>query len=368
MKLGLIFTLGTSVAQWHKLGLLDREKLLYEKFIKEDFFQEIYWFTYGKDDKKYQSYLNNKIKIIPLPKIFHFKIGVLFYSFFMPIIQKKYFKDVAFIKTNQMLGAWTALMGCKLYKKKLITRSGYTWNFFEQNKHKKRIAEFTEKLLFKNARAIIFSSQYDAKYFLKKYNLNADKISVIHNYVDTNLFKPLPAIKKNNKKIIYFGRLTEQKNLQNLVKALADTPYELDIYGNGPLKKDLRELTTLLKAKVNFLDNIANSELPRIINKYSLFVLPSLFEGLPKALLEAMSCSIACVATNVRGINEIIKHGENGWLIDVSATGIKKGIIKVITNEKLQKKLGDNARQTVINNFSLEKIYAKEKRLYENLL
>ncbi len=129
-KLALVFTLGMSVERWHKRGLLDREKLLYEEFLRQGAFEKIYWFTYGANDKKFSYLINENIEIIPMPWIFNTRLGMFIYSFLMPIVKAKYFKQTDIIKSNQMKGSWTAWIAALLYKKKFVLRMGYVWSRF----------------------------------------------------------------------------------------------------------------------------------------------------------------------------------------------------------------------------------------------
>ncbi|GAF93140.1 unnamed protein product, partial [marine sediment metagenome] len=108
-----------------------------------------------------------------------------------------------------------------------------------------------------------------------------------------------------------------------------------------------------------------NQKLPEELNKSNLFILPSLYEGCPKVLLEAMSCGLPCIGTNVAGIKEIIKHKKNGYLCRTDATSIKKVILNVLNNKELKERLSKNARKTITEHFSLESILKEEVKIYK---
>ena len=127
------------------------------------------------------------------------------------------------------------------------------------------------------------------------------------------LFRSLNEEKKK-KSICFVGRLSEQKNLFSLVEATVGTQCTLTIIGSGNQKEDLEKYAKEKGIKAEFIGNIPNNELPKILNQYEIFLLPSLYEGMPKALLEAMACGLPCIGTYVEGIREIIKHKENGYL------------------------------------------------------
>ncbi|MFH0853289.1 MAG: glycosyltransferase family 4 protein [bacterium] len=363
--LGLFFTKGVSVERWQNMDLLDREKLLYEEFIQRNIFNKIYWFTYGSDDKKYEKYLTNGIIIIPKPSLFNFKYGSLLYSILLPLIRKKYIKECTILKTNQMSGSWSAVISKILYQKKILVRTGYTITKF--NKERTILHFFyrlVEKLAYRFADHSIITSKHDKQYILSNYKVRSG-ISVIYNFVDTNIFRPLNAIK--NKDIVIVGRLTEQKNLFNLIKAMDGLEYSVDIYGSGVLETELSDFARSTEAKVNFMRNVPNTKLPNILNQYKLYVLPSLYEGMPKILIEAMACGMACLGTNVNGINELIEHRKNGFLVKTDSLSIKNGIIELMKDKQLRIEIGQRAWISVKDHFSLENIVNQENDIYEQL-
>ncbi len=155
----------------------------------------------------------------------------------------------------------------------------------------------------------------------------------------------------------------------NLINAFIDLDgFSLDIVGDGPYKKIIEEIAFKFDIKINFLSVVPNNKLPNIINQYQIFILPSFYEGNPKVLLEAMSCGLACIGTNVWGINSLIKHMENGYLCETDSESIKNAIITLYNNEELRRKIGAKARKFIINNCSLPSIVKKENLLYRSLL
>lgn len=364
MRLALFFTKGVSLEVWERVGMLSREIKPYQKL--SNYFDEILFLTYGgKDDLKYKSLLDENIKILPN----RLKLPPLIYSFLLPFLYRKELKEVDILKTNQVLGGWTAVIAMVLFKKKLIVRQGRQWSIFSERegvkKWKMPIIHFLEKLAYKNADIIIVASEGERKFIKEKYDILSEKIKYIPNYIDTNLFKPLNIPKEN--RICFVGRLEEQKNLFNLIKAVSGLGIKLVIFGSGSQKRDLEDFAKKLKADVEFKGNIPNQDLPGEINKSKLFILPSLYEGCPKVLLEAMACGLPVIGTRVDGIKEIIRDNENGYLVETSADSIRKAIKEVLDNQNLQEKISQNARKTILDNFSLEKILEKEMSLYKKL-
>ncbi len=352
--LALFFTHGISLRIWDEIGNLDREIKPYKELAK--YFQEIYFFTYGnKGDLGYQNLLPENIKILPKK----WNLPSVLYSLFLPIFYREELKKIDILKTNQMSGSWTAVLTKWLFKKKLVVRCGYEWlSFLEKqrkNWFKRKIASLIENIVYRVADKIILSSDRDKKFIGRKFKISVSKIKIIQNYIDIELFKPLN-ISKEKSRIIFVGRLEKQKNLFNLIEAIDNLPIKLVLVGKGSLKEKLKNFAKEKNAKVEFKGNIPNEELPEELNKSEVFILPSLYEGCPKTLLEAMSCGLPCIGTNVDGIKEIIQHQENGYLCETDANSIRKAIIKLLNDKILRQKLSQVARKTILENFSFEKI------------
>lgn len=347
MKLALFFTTGVSLKTWEKVGSLAREIKPYQELAK--YFDEIYFLTYGKDEPVLASLKGCEIRVLPAS------------------IFRKELKNIDIFKTNQINGSWKAVLAKKIFKKKLVIRQGYQWSIFAQKEKNKKwkllLIQLAERLAYKNADAIIVTSKEDKKYIQEKYNISSQKINYIPNYIDTDLFKPLNIPKEN--RICFVGRLEKQKNLFNLIKAVSNLGAKLIIFGNGSLEDKLRSLAP---SNVEFKGNIPNRSLALELNKCRLFILPSFYEGCPKVLLEAMACGLPVIGADVYGIKEIIKHKESGYLCKTDAVSIRKAILEVLSDRELQEKMGKNARKTIVENFSLEKIITREIKVYDKIL
>lgn len=371
-SLALFFTFNIGLDTWVKSGLLDREKLIYEKYIKEKLFHKIYWFTYGINDQKYKDRLIDGIEIISMSRIFNFKMGRLLYSFLMPFLYGNIFKQVDILKTNQMSGSWSAVL-CKIfYHKPLIVRTGWTWSIFKEKEIKNRISlnyfiiSLIEKIAYKFCNVAEVTSDFQIKYLIKKYKIKKEKFYLIPNYIDLNIFKNKIEFKVRKKEFVFVGRLEPQKNLDNLIRAVALVNIKLDIYGDGSLIDNLKRLAIELNTNVLFKGIVLNKELPGIYNQYKYFILSSFYEGTPKVLLEAMACGLICIGTDVDGINEILEDGINGFLAKGTsyqeiADTIKKALLT--NNKKIIKK----CREKIKQNFSLQYIFEIEKNLFNKL-
>ncbi len=376
MKILLIFTYGVSLQDWYNNGLLSREVSLYKRLNKKGVLTN--FLTFGDEKDIMYSNLLENIKVIPIKKIIFSKFPKLHFikSLFLPLKLKKEFDDVDIIKTNQLSGSWISCIAKLLFKKKLIVRGGYEKLNRPILFNKKKgitinikyliryISIFIYELIaYKLADGIILTNPEDISFIVRIFKLKKKykqkKIRQFYNYINTDLFRPIDCPKKD-KHILFIGRLELEKNLFMLLDAIKNlNGFTLDIIGSGNYLEKLRKRVSNLKIRVNFLGRIPNNKLPDVINQYQIFIIPSFYEGNPKALLESMSCGLSCIGSNIQGINNIIKHRENGFLCELTPKSIQNAIKYIYENEPLRRQMGMNARKFVINNCSLELIAKK---------
>jgi len=368
MILALFFTRGVSLETWVETGLFDREKLIYEEHLRSSNLERVYWLTYGSNDAKIakqlqlEGRLHPGIDVITMPLIFKASIGKLFYSFFIPLLHRTCLKQADIYKTNQMDGSWSAVLAKFFYGKPLIVRTGYTLSAFAKRMQKSKtrilIYQLMEWLAYKNATCAIVTSEKDYKYISDTYKCLSSKLGILPNYIDTDLFKPRN-IEKYIDRIVFVGRLNSEKNLFNLIKAIAKTDFTLDIYGKGELRDTLERHAKKESAQVNFKGIVPNDKLPNILIKYQYFIIPSLYEGMPKTLLEAMACGCICIGSDVEGINEVIQNEVNGFLSNgTDSEAVYNAICKAAVGNNQH--IAHNAVETIHTRFSLDGIVKKE--------
>ncbi|MFX1257028.1 MAG: glycosyltransferase family 4 protein [Promethearchaeota archaeon] len=379
MNLLLTFTTNTSLKEWNRGGIFDREILIYKELAKRGI--DVTFLTYGnKTDLEFSNKLE-KINVHPI----NTKRGLNKRSFLnivlYPFFHFKFFKRFDLIKTNQMDGSWITWFLKVLFRKKLIIRCGFaeykTKLTYFKNKSKtlnsffeKFFAFVIEWISYRIADYIIMTNHYEKDFIINNFKIKPEKIGVLPNYIDINLFRPIHT-KKKDKTILYVGNLNHHKNLDNLIESFTYlNDFKLDIIGWGELKAYLNKKIKKLKldSKIRFLGVIPNSKLPDIINQYNIFILPSFTEGNPKTLLEAMSCGLACIGSNIRGINQIIKHRVNGFLCNLDSKSIANAIKEVYQDPVLREKIGKNGRQYIVKNCSLDTIVEKEWKIYKSIL
>lgn len=144
---------------------------------------------------------------------------------------------------------------------------------------------------------------------------------------------------------------------------------KLVIAGEGSLKEEVKKTGEEEGVSISFLGNVSQKAIPGLISKSKIFALPSLYEGNPKVLLEAMSCGAAIVATRAEGIDSVIEDGVDGLLSNLGDhKGMKDNIIRILNDENFAKRLGENARKKILENSSLDFVFNTEKKIYENII
>jgi len=241
---------------------------------------------------------------------------------------------------------------------------------------------FALRWLVNNSSKTITNSTATRKFCLDG-GLDGKKIEVIPFGVDTDFFRPLDVHKDEEIfQILSVGYLIERKGFEYLIRAMPQVLKEhenarLNIVGSGPLESKLNELINELDLddEVEILKNVSDDELLMIYNSADLFVLPSIVdsqgntEGLGVVLLEAMSCGLPVMGSDVGGISDIIVNGETGLLFnEKDSEKIAEKIKFVIENKPQMEKIAENGTKEVKTNFSWERIAGLYLDLYKSLI
>jgi len=201
------------------------------------------------------------------------------------------------------------------------------------------------------------------------------KMLIAHeHFVDFNLFKMDKSTEKRRDIVGYVGSLSKAKGILNLVKAI---PYVLEereacfmIYGRGVLVNEITNYIAAegLREHVKLMGWIRHEDLPRCLNEMRLLVLPSLTEGLPNVILEAMACGTPVLTTPVGAIPDVVTNAENGLFLESSdAKYIARKIIELLSDPRLLDKVSINASTYVRKNFGFEKVLETWRRVFKEL-
>ncbi len=202
------------------------------------------------------------------------------------------------------------------------------------------------------------------------------KITVIPNGVDISKFNPLPeqecrqllGIDLKTPVILYVGRLSSEKNIKSLIKTssvLVQKGYKFNLYiiGDGPLQSELKYLTEKfnISEHVFFMGNIEHEEIIKWMAACNYFCLPSLREGCPNVVLEALSCGRPVIASRVGAIPDIVNENTGVLFIpddiDSMTTGFEKAFNKTwnekVISNSVTELSWENAAEKYLNIFDL---------------
>jgi glycosyltransferase involved in cell wall biosynthesis len=275
-------------------------------------------------------------------------------------------RDYDIIHTHLFPANFIAALNHNTSKAKYVMTEHSIWN----RRRSSLFLKYLDKLVYRRFDKIVCVSSAVQSELLSWIPEVKEKCSVIHNGV-----KALPIIEHNQKDIdvLCVGNLNKRAKgvdiLLEAVKILRESINRVCIAGDGHFKWEYQQLanTMGLQEKVHFLGTVNNVR--DLMQHSKIFVLPSRWEGLPIALLEAMDASMPIVATSVGGIPEAITNHENGILVPPEEPReLAAAILSLLHSPERARILGTNARQTVLTRFSIEAHTYSHMHLYETLL
>lgn len=263
--------------------------------------------------------------------------------------------------------------------------TAHGWGFTEgASFFRKILIPFAEKIAAKYCDKIICVSEYDKELALKYKITTKDKLITIYNGVEVTNYKlqitNKSQIPNSKLQIVFVGRLDEPKKPELLLKAFSELSDDIKaraevlIVGEGSKKEFLISNFKFLK-NVKFLGGLTREKVFEVLRESDVFVLTSNYEGFPITILEAMSCELPIIASDVGGIKEALTP-EIGFLIKRPSFAksfgrvkdnveeLKKALTELIENKELREKMGREARERMEKEFSLEKMLSKTENVY----
>lgn len=176
-------------------------------------------------------------------------------------------------------------------------------------------------------------------------------IRVIPNGVDLYYYQPRGRDSRVEEgvRLLFTGRLVEQKGLEFLLESLAmvrkrsSTPFHLQVLGDGPLRERMQQRMESLElgGSVSFEGWVSQERVLQVLRGGDVFVLPSLTEGMPLGILQAMACGLPIVATQVPGSEELVRSGENGFLVPPGETeALADSLLFLMRDSSLREDMG----------------------------
>ena len=221
---------------------------------------------------------------------------------------------------------------------------------------------------------VVLSSRMER--WLVEQDFTLPDVQLIPNGVDVTRFTPIhgdTSIRGREQVVVCVSKLRYEKGIDVLLQAWClvhqQAPQaQLIIVGSGYLQTQLECMAKALGIAASVEFTGLQSDIPTQLHRGSLAVLPSRWEGMPNALLEAMACGLPCVATCVSGSEDIIQHGVNGLLVESEDyQGMAQALLTLLHDPLLTQKYGQAARKTVEGHYSLERVIDRYVELYRRI-
>lgn len=265
-----------------------------------------------------------------------------------------------------------------------------------------RVSSWIESTAFAGASKVIAVSHGMRRDILRSYPfLDEDKVTVVHNGIDLERWKPLDdpetvrklGIDPDRPSVVFVGRITRQKGLPYLLRAAALLPPEVQLVlcaGAPDTPEILAEVeagvAALRKERtgVVWIDRILSQpELSAVLTQATTFVCPSVYEPLGIVNLEAMACGVAVVGTATGGIPEVVDDGVTGRLVPIEQLQDGTGtpidpdkfvadlaaiLTEVVSDPAAAKAMGEAGRRRAESEFGWERIASRTREIYASLL
>lgn len=259
----------------------------------------------------------------------------------------------------------------------------HAWSFHrDQNPVVKKLRILSEQFLTEQADVNICGAEANretGKQLFKNFNA-----VIINNAIDPARFNPYGGFKNIRAElniapdeiiVASIARFTLQKQPLKLIAAFADvckkvSNVRLLMVGDGEEKEQALKLIQKLNLQSKIILEPFRQDIPDVLAAADIFVLPSLWEAFPIALLEAMSMGKAVIGTNVDGTPEIIEHEQNGLLIEVNnlQKNITDALIRLCADNELRTQLQQASIKSIYNRYNVETLARKNEEIYQKLM
>lgn len=214
--------------------------------------------------------------------------------------------------------------------------------------------------------------------------ISSFKSIVVNNGIDLRRFDPAQPHKDIRKEldipqdallVLFIARFTSHKQPLSLIKAFAgalpsNPKMHLLMVGDGDEKEKAKSLVKELDIEGAVTLSPFRQDVPDVLAAADIFVLPSLWEGLPIGLLEAMAMGKTIIASNVDGTSEIIEHDKNGWLVEINnlVPGVSQALVALTADKEKRDRFSKAALRTVSERFNAANMTRYIEGLYRNIL
>lgn len=262
-------------------------------------------------------------------------------------------------------------------RERLIAINSSEYSFFLKNLLI-RFSECITKLVYYKADIILSVNKFNM-IWEKKYGAHPNKIDVIYNGIDSDLFvpSPKPAALQGIPTVVAAARIFELKDVITMIKSCEVAKRSIPnvrylVYGDNnavpEYTKECRDLIKKLGLEDNFFLAGYHDKPHQLFCEGDISILTSISEGFPYTVLESMSCGIPVVATDVGGVTEALDDSCGFICKPKDHEAIGKSVVTLLQDEALRKKMGAAARKKVLDNFTIDKFIKEYEVAYDFLM
>jgi glycosyltransferase involved in cell wall biosynthesis len=369
---GILPALGSGLTDLRRTGQ-DERLLAYDLRHYGEAYDHVLYFSYFREtlpEFTRDPHLLQKVTVLPKRGPWPAKL----YALVLPLVYWREFRRCQALRVLQFPGVVPALVARLLFRVPFVVTYGYHYAAVARiagSRLKPWLYRGLERLAFPRAAAVIVTSR-EMEGLLRAHP-GRPRLAYFPNGVDTRRFAPAPAGGRpgGSRQVLYVGRLEPEKNLARLIDALGslrDPAVRLILVGDGSLRGDLEERARRAGVPVDFMGVVPHGELPGLLGAADCFVLPSLTEGHPKALIEAMASGLPCAASARGGIPSLIEHEVTGLLFDPEDAGdIAAAMERLLTDTPLARRLGARARAFAVARHEVHVLLAAEVAFVQSL-
>ncbi|MFG3045106.1 glycogen synthase [Streptomyces sp. NPDC048241] len=251
------------------------------------------------------------------------------------------------------------------------------------------LSSWAERTAIESADAVIAVSGAMRDDILACYPaLDADRVHVIHNGIDTRLYRPDPGtdalrrhgIDPERPYVLFVGRITRQKGVPQLLRAVGeiDPDTQVVLCAGAPdtpeidreFREHYQELSAVRAGVFWIPQMLPRAEVVQLLTHAAVFVCPSVYEPLGIVNLEAMACGTPVVASRVGGIPEVVDHGRTGLLVDADADfegNLARALGAVLADPVAARRMGEAGRARAVGEFGWDAVARRTAGLYEEI-
>src|SRR5262245_26326180 len=362
---GVLPALGSGLTDLRRTG--QHERLLnYDLRHYCEAYDRVYYFSYFQEalaDFTRDPLLLDKVVLLPRRG----KWPARAYAFLLPMIYRRQIRECEALRVEQFSGVIPALVARRFDGVPFVVTYGYHYGEVARiagSRLKPRLYAWLERAAFPRAAGVIVTSR-EMETRLSAHPARP-RLAYFPNGVDTESFAPPPTPRAPSgpPTVLYVGRLEEEKNVGRLIEGLALVSQirpRLRLVGDGRLRDDLETRARAAGIDTDFAGVIPHGQLPQHFRSADCFVLPSLTEGHPKALIEAMACGLPCAASARGGIPSILEDGVTSLLFaHDQPQDIARAVGRLLSDQAFARRLGERARASALAHYDAHALLKAE--------